>query len=104
MRKTTMTAAPKTGAAVLTAALLLGGAGAATVGSPAVAAQAKTAAHTSSGSVSRARSAVHFRSYDRGLLKHTNRTRKRHHRRHYNENTKLWRIAHAWAEHLAHAG
>jgi uncharacterized protein YkwD len=47
---------------------------------------------------------VRVRHYDTHLLAHTNIARIANHRHAYRMNTKLWKIAHAWAAHLAKTG
>jgi uncharacterized protein YkwD len=44
------------------------------------------------------------RSYDAHLLAHSNSARTADHTHSYTMNRRLWKVAHAWAEHLAHTG
>jgi uncharacterized protein YkwD len=78
--------------AVLTAAATVSVAAAVTPSGAAVAAERHRAA------------ATYVRSFDDHLFQHSNAARTSNHRRDYAMNRKLWRIAHAWAKHLASTG
>lgn len=47
---------------------------------------------------------VTVRSYDTKMLAHSNEARANAHAHGYAMNRKLWKVAHAWAEHLAKTG
>jgi uncharacterized protein YkwD len=45
-----------------------------------------------------------IRTYDQRLLARANHARERHQTASYAMNDKLWKVAHAWAQHMAHTG
>jgi uncharacterized protein YkwD len=66
-----------------------------------------TGASASPGSHHRTHSSHHrsqVRLYDLSLLVHSNTARTTDRRHHYKMNHRLWKVAHAWAKHLAATG
>jgi uncharacterized protein YkwD len=76
----------------------------AAIAAAAVAALGAAVMPNGASATSRPAHTVKVRSYDAHLLKHSNHARTSNHTSDYTMNHKLWKVAHAWAKHLAATG